>query len=143
MLKDLLQGKPLGHPLHPVLVHLPIGLFALSLLFDIASYIVGGTVFVQGAFYTMVLGVFMGLVAAVPGLADWSEIRLDHPGKKTANVHLALNVVAIGIYIISASLRLNTLSLTATPLPSFIFSIVGMGLIGVWGGPPPPNDASA
>ena len=27
MLKSLLQGKPLGHPLHPILVHLPIGLF--------------------------------------------------------------------------------------------------------------------
>ena len=24
--KDLLQGKPLRHPLHPMLVHLPIGL---------------------------------------------------------------------------------------------------------------------
>jgi nitrite reductase/ring-hydroxylating ferredoxin subunit/uncharacterized membrane protein len=133
MLKNLLQGKPLGHPLHPVLVHLPIGLFALSLLFDVASYLMGGVAFVQSAFYTMVLGVVMGLVAAVPGLADWSEIRLDHPGKKTANTHLILNVVAIGLYGVSAILRLNALSLTASPIPAAVFSLIGMGLIGISG----------
>ena len=36
MLKAFLQGKPFGHPLHPALVHFPIGLFVLSLILDIA-----------------------------------------------------------------------------------------------------------
>ena len=36
-MKDLLQGKPFGHPLHPILVHFPVGLFVLSLLLDLAA----------------------------------------------------------------------------------------------------------
>jgi uncharacterized membrane protein len=38
MLKAFLQGKPFGHPLHPALVHFPIGLFVLGLILDLASY---------------------------------------------------------------------------------------------------------
>ena len=35
LFKALLQGKWLGHPLHPALVHLPTGLFPAALLFDV------------------------------------------------------------------------------------------------------------
>ena len=48
MLKALLQGKPLKHPLHPILVHLPIALFLISFLLDIGSFIWGGAEFVRG-----------------------------------------------------------------------------------------------
>jgi nitrite reductase/ring-hydroxylating ferredoxin subunit/uncharacterized membrane protein len=133
ILKDLLQGKPLGHPLHPVLVHMPIGLFALSLLFDVASYTLGGALWVQAAFYTVALGALMGLVASVPGIADWSDIRLDNPAKKTANQHLVLNAIAIVLNIASALLRMNALDITATPVLPFALSVISMGLIGVSG----------
>ena len=39
MLKSFLQGKPIRHPLHPVLIHFPIGLFVLSLLLDLGSFV--------------------------------------------------------------------------------------------------------
>ena len=35
-LKDFLEGKPLRHPIHPMLVHFPIGLLLLSFLIDLA-----------------------------------------------------------------------------------------------------------
>lgn len=37
LLKDFLQGKWLGHPLHPLLVHLPTALWPAALVFDILS----------------------------------------------------------------------------------------------------------
>ena len=76
MLKDFLEGKPLRHPLHPLLVHFPIGLFILSLLLDLASFAFRSTPdLVRGAFYAMLLGIIMALIAAVPGFVDYTDIR--------------------------------------------------------------------
>jgi uncharacterized membrane protein len=99
MLKDFLEGKPLRHPLHPMLVHFPIGLFLLSLLLDLVSLAFPSVSnLVRDAFYAMLLGVITALVAAVPGLVDYTDIRSDHPGKRTATAHLALNLIVVAIY---------------------------------------------
>ena len=69
-MKDFLQGKPLGHPLHPFLVHFPIALFIFSFVLDLARLAwpaVSGLS--QGAFCSMAAGLAMALVAAVP--ASW------------------------------------------------------------------------
>src|SRR5512134_3604928 len=125
---ELLQGKPLKHPLHTLLVHLPVGLFILSLLFDVASPRVGN-VMVQAAFYTMIFGELMALVAAVPGLIDWIDIRADHPGKPPATFHMVLNVLAVGLYAANLLQRLFVLEDSATPLVPLIFSLAGVGLL--------------
>src|SRR5689334_25008608 len=97
-LKNLLEGKPLKHPLHPMLVHLPIALFLVSFLLDIASFIWGGNDFVRAACYTMLTGVITALLAAIPGLVDWWDIRNDHPAKKIGVYHMILNVLAVIVY---------------------------------------------
>lgn len=134
MLKALLQGKPLGHPLHPALVHLPIGLFVFSLLLDIASFLAAdGEAMVRGAYYAMMLGVVTALLAAVPGLADWSDIRADHPAKKTATTHMTLNLVAVAVYVVDLLLRSGRLEDERTPLLPFLLSLLGVGLLSVSG----------
>lgn len=63
------------HPIHPVLVALPIGLWIFSLVSDVI-YLTkwGGPVWNDVAFYTMAGGFGSALLAAVPGLIDllWS-----------------------------------------------------------------------
>jgi uncharacterized membrane protein/nitrite reductase/ring-hydroxylating ferredoxin subunit len=130
MFKALLQGKPFRHPLHPALVHFPIGLLILSLVLDIASYLKGAASnLFQASFYAMALGIAVGIVAALAGLADRSDIRLDHPARKTANLHMILNLSALGLFVINFLLRLNQLDLTATPLAYLLLSLIGVGLI--------------
>src|SRR5437667_9812970 len=76
MLKDFLQGKWLGHPLHPALVHVPLGSFTAALLFDVLSRVgVGGNAMVQTSFYCIAVGVIVALLAAPAGLADWLDIK--------------------------------------------------------------------
>lgn len=133
MLKALLQGKPLGHPLHPALVHLPIGLFVLSLLLDLMSFIGGGASFVAGASVALLLGVVAALVAAVPGLVDWAEIRRDHPGRRTATTHMALNLAAVALFAVDLLLRRDRLEAATTPVLPFVLSLAGVGLIAVAG----------
>ena len=139
MLKDLLQGKPLGQPLHPMLVHLPIGLFMLSFIFDVASksFDAGARsrAFVLPAFYTMSTGVFFALVAAVPGLADYSSIRRDHPARRTATWHMILNVAVVALYIVNLIIRNRTHDPFATAVATlpFLLSFVAIVLLSVSG----------
>jgi nitrite reductase/ring-hydroxylating ferredoxin subunit/uncharacterized membrane protein len=134
MLKDLLQGKPLRHPLHPALVHFPIGFFLLSLLLDLASYF-WNTVndLPRTSFYSMGIGLAFGILAAITGLVDRSDIRLDHPARRTANIHMTLNLTAIGLFGINLALRAGQPDADVTPLASLLLSLAGVGIILVSG----------
>jgi nitrite reductase/ring-hydroxylating ferredoxin subunit/uncharacterized membrane protein len=131
--KNLLEGKPLKHPLHPILVHLPIALFLVSFLLDIASFIWGGNDIVRAACYTMLTGVITALIAAVPGLIDWRDIRNDHPAKSIGVYHMILNVTAVIVYAIDVAVRSQHHDATQVPLAPFILSVIGIGLISVSG----------
>lgn len=131
MLKQLLQGKPFGHPLHPILVHLPIGLFLLSFVFDVAGMIFGGGMdaFLRPAFYTMVLGILGALLAAVPGLVDYSDIRRDHPARPIATRHMLLNFAAVAIYIGNAAVRCSHWNQPRLGVLPFVLSLLGVAIL--------------
>jgi nitrite reductase/ring-hydroxylating ferredoxin subunit/uncharacterized membrane protein len=134
MLKALLQGKPFRHPLHPALVHFPIGLFLLSLILDVLSYILDDpNILLRASYYTIGIGIVMALLTALAGFVDRSDIRLDHPARKTANIHMTLNLAAVGLFAINFAIRGAQLDSAATPLPLILVSIVGVGLILVSG----------
>src|SRR5688572_11989785 len=139
MIKDFLQGKPLGHPLHPMLVHLPIALFLLSFIFDVASKFADApqrsASFILPAFYTMSVGVFFALVAAVPGVADYTSIRRDHPARRTATWHMLLNVAVVAIYIVNLTIRNRTHDPFATSVAGtpFMLSLLAIALLSVSG----------
>ena len=136
MLKDFLEGKPFRHPLHPMLVHFPIGLFFLSLLLDIASFAFPNVPnLVLASFYAISLGVVTALLAAVPGFADYTDIRRDHPAKRTATAHMTLNLIVVALYAINLAVRFSAdVDLRVHPL-AFSFSLVGVAVLAVPGSP--------
>ena len=134
MLKDLLEGKPLRHPIHPMLVHFPIGLFILSFILDLVGLAPSPRPFlVSAAFYAMLLGVITGLLAAIPGFVDYTDIRRDHPGKTTATGHMVLNLLAVALYSINLWLRILALNNSKVGLTPLILSFVGIGLLSASG----------
>jgi len=134
MLKDFLEGKPLRHPLHPMLVHFPIGLFLLSLLLDLASLAFPPVPdLVRDSFYAMLLGVITALIAAVPGFVDYTDIRSDHPAKRTATSHLTLNLIVVALYGINLGMRSSLLVDPKIQTVPLILSLVGVALLSVSG----------
>src|SRR6266403_3706870 len=134
MLKDFLEDKPFRHPLHPMLVHFPIGLFILSLLLDLGSLAFRSTPnLVRDAFYAMLLGIIAALIAAVPGFVDYTDIRSDHPGKRTATAHLTLNLIVVAFYGINLGLRSSTINDPKISLMPLILSLLGITLLSVSG----------
>jgi nitrite reductase/ring-hydroxylating ferredoxin subunit/uncharacterized membrane protein len=138
-LKEIMEGKPFRAPVHPALVHLPIALLPLATLLDVGSWIVARAEvpLVPAAFICLVAGILTALVAAVFGLVDFTDIRDDHPAKKTATTHLLMNLVVVGLFAASAGLRYGQLGEAKTPLTPFIVSIValiGLAYSGYLGG---------
>src|SRR5688500_4855730 len=126
-LKEILQGKPARMPLHAVLVHLPIALFPISVLLDVGSLMFSGPDgLVRGAFGCIIGGLVSGLVAGVVGMVDYTDIRDDHPAKKTATLHMVLNLAALGLFGAGAGLRYAELDAEKTAALPLILSFIAL-----------------
>jgi uncharacterized membrane protein len=92
---SLLAG-PYGHPLHPVLVTVPIGAWVASFVFDLASrWSDEPLVLAKGAWWLIGLGVVGALVAATFGFLDLVAIPMGTKAFRTGLLHMALNLVVV------------------------------------------------
>lgn len=97
---------PYGHPFHPILVTVPIGAWVASLVFDLASRFTGDpSVFASGSRWLIGLGVVGALVAALFGFLDMVGIAEGTAARRTAYVHMTLNLAVTTAYGVSFFLR--------------------------------------
>jgi uncharacterized membrane protein len=68
------RAKLLGHPIHPMLIPFPLGLFPTALLFDVAHVVTGNPRWADVAFWMITAGIVGALAAAVFGAIDWWAI---------------------------------------------------------------------
>ncbi|MFC5993135.1 DUF2231 domain-containing protein [Pseudonocardia hispaniensis] len=95
------MAGPYGHPLHPMLVTVPIGAWVASLVFDVATYLVGDAAFlVKGSFWLIAIGVLGALAAALVGFLDLFAVPTGTPARRTALVHMALMLVVTVGYVV-------------------------------------------
>ncbi|HET6626766.1 MAG TPA: Rieske 2Fe-2S domain-containing protein [Nocardioidaceae bacterium] len=92
--KDALHGRWLTHPLHPLLVALPIGLFTSTSLLDL----VGGDPARIAARRLVGAGVLSVAPTAAAGLADWSSLGAFRRPRRVGLVHAGANVMATLMY---------------------------------------------
>jgi uncharacterized membrane protein len=83
-----------GHPIHPMLVPLPIGLLVGALATDIAYRSTSDPFWARGSFWLLIGGLATGLLAAVAGLIDFLTIR-EANSRAAGWVHLLGNVTAL------------------------------------------------
>ena len=117
------------HPVHPMLVGLPIGLWVFALVCDVMRAATGNSVWHTVAIYCIAGGIVGALVAAVPGLIDYFSID-EAAMKRIANFHLVLNLGAVVIFAINLWIRFRLPAESYLPLA---MSIVGVAAIGVGG----------
>src|SRR5215208_4582533 len=99
MIAEVLKGKWFKHPLHPILVHIPMGLWPAALFFDVLSrFGVAGNGMVRLSFLAISLGLAATLFAVPTGLMDWAQIKQDRPSWKIGLYHMALNLVVSILY---------------------------------------------
>lgn len=102
-LKDVLHGKFLGHPLHPMLTDIPVGAWTASMLFDAIGMIGGGEALEEASDGLVAFGLLGAVASAVTGATDWSET--DGRARKIGLLHGMLNLAAAGLYASSLAAR--------------------------------------
>lgn len=95
-LRDLLNGRWLGHPLHAVLTDAPIGILFLVLVFDAMAMR-------EAAAWALAVGILAMIAAALAGYADYADT--DGKARERATLHSTLMVVALIGYVVSLWLR--------------------------------------
>ena len=102
-----------GHPIHPMLVAVPIGLWLFSIVCDIVfAFFGGGENWRIVALYTLVGGIVGALAAAIPGLIDL--LSLERALRRIAVAHMSINLTVVALYVANAWLRLSGASETTT-----------------------------
>ncbi len=96
---DLLHGKWLGHPLHPVLTDITIGAWVLGSLFDAAGAITDDDSVRAMADRLTEVGTISAVPTALTGLTDFSTF--PDWSAAPATIHGAMNIVNIGLYSLS------------------------------------------
>ncbi|MGI8755590.1 MAG: DUF2231 domain-containing protein [Acidimicrobiales bacterium] len=98
-LAAVLQGRWLGHPVHPMLTDIPIGCWTSAWLLDVF-----GTKRSEAAADGFVgLGVLAAVPTVVTGWSDWA--KLPATTRRTGVVHAVTNAVATGLYARSWAAR--------------------------------------
>lgn len=87
---DLASGKPIGHPVHPLLVAVPIGSWASAATLDLT----GGDA--KAARRLVGLGIAAAVPTIVTGASDWSTTVGGE--RRVGLVHALLNDVALMLY---------------------------------------------
>jgi len=119
-----------GHPIHPMLVTIPIGLWLFSLVADLVGMrAADAQTWSTVALYSMVGGVIGALAAAVPGLIDLLSLK-DRPIQKTALIHMSINLTLVVLYAINAWTRFNH---SVTGGVALALSVLGVAMLAVSG----------
>ena len=119
-----------GHPIHPMLVSIPIGLFVFSLVADIAARAGWGEAWPVVAFYCMGGGIVGALLAAVFGLVDLLSMT-DERVKKVGLAHMAIMLVVVTLYVVNFALRWQGAPVAGAPFTLSVFAILLL-LAGGW-----------
>lgn len=90
-----------GHPVHPMLITLPIGLWVTSLVFDLLGRALSEPRLWSAGFYCAVAGCVGGLIAAVPGALDyWKVVPPRSSAKSRGLLHGLINVTVLVIFAV-------------------------------------------
>ena len=125
--------KVLGHPVHPMLVVFPIGLFATAVIFDVLSLVTNNPLFPSVSFYMITAGIIGGLLAAIFGLLDWLGLPGNTRAKRIGGWHGLGNLAIVIFFAISWLLRRADPNFVPSTL-ALILSFAGilLALVTAW-----------
>ncbi|WP_309052009.1 Rieske (2Fe-2S) protein [Streptomyces sp.] len=95
--RDVLHGRWLGHPVHPLMVQLPVGAWLSAAVLDVLP---GKR---RAARALVATGLAGAAPAAVAGWVDWAELR--RPQMRAGLLHAVANTTGVVCYAVSLSAR--------------------------------------
>lgn len=124
-----LKASIARHPIHPMIIPIPIGLWVFTLACQIIHEAGGAGPWETIATYAMGGGIIGALLAVTPGFIDLFSIPPSR-ARSDGIWHMSLNITITAIFIINFALRSTG---SVTPGASLILSIIGVALLLVSG----------
>lgn len=119
---DVLHGKWLGHPAHPILTDFTIGAWGIGAACDVIALVTGDERARKMGDDLAKIGVVAAVPTLLTGLADYA--RIQKPAKKTATLHAIVNDINLGLFLLSIRERSRGNYRAGATL-----SLVGMGFV--------------
>jgi uncharacterized membrane protein len=127
------RTKILGHPVHPMLIVLPLGLFIGGVVSDGVFLLWGIPSLASVGHWNIAGGIAGGFLAAVAGALDWLAIPAGTRAKRIGIYHAASNVTALLIFAGVFWTRFNSAGLAPTTT-LFTVEVIALafGSLGGW-----------
>jgi len=117
-----------SHPMHPMLVFFPLGLWITSFFFDALGLWWQDSSLVAAGFYCLLGGCVGAAIAAVPGVVDlFTVVPPNSTAKKRGLLHGGMNVVALVLFAFLAWRRGSA----AEPVDGFSVLLSAAGVAGI------------
>src|SRR5438105_4414925 len=117
------KAKFLGHPIHQMIIVLPLGLLTTAVVFDVIHLFGGGVRWTEVAYWMIGAGVIGGLLAAPFGLIDWLAVPPGTRAKRIGAVHGLGNVAVVLLF--AASWLVRRENPMAPAWTAYLFSFFG------------------
>jgi uncharacterized membrane protein len=124
-----------NHPIHPMLVPIPIGAFTLAILGDVMHSVSPRDPFWYDFSYSCIgFGILFAVLAAAVGAIDYLGVHMSSKAFRIATWHAVTNVCVLLLFGISFFLRRSNAAMSETRWPiALAFGVVGFVLLGVSG----------
>jgi uncharacterized membrane protein len=122
--------RALGHPVHPMVIVFPLGLFITGTVFDVIGLISDNNVFEQVGYWNILAGIIGAVVAAVTGLLDWTAITAATRAKRIGLLHGAANSVVLLLFLVSWLVRMDNVEHRAAA-GSVVVEVLAVAISGV------------
>jgi uncharacterized membrane protein len=123
-----------GHPIHPMLIPIPLGGYLLTLIFDLVYLATGEAMWWEATRPVLLVAVIGALVASIPGLIDLVSTVPEGRPKIVGLTHMVLNLMVTTLFAANAWLRWSwPASVPVDPNTGLALSVIGVGLLGVAG----------
>ena len=124
-----------GHPVHPILVTVPIGAWVGSLVFDVAAHLSADpAAAAQGSLWLIGLGVAGALAAAAAGFLDLLAIPPGTRAFRTSLAHMALVLAVTFAYVAAFGWRMGDDAVSPAQTALSVVALAGLTAAGSLGG---------
>ncbi len=124
-----------GHPIHPMLVPLPIGLFVWALVANIVyGFSDSDRTWYEISYWSSIAGIVSALLAAVPGMVDGLTIGRESDARDKAMLHMTLNVIVVGLFVAAVVMMRDNNAVEGGEMAlALALQAVAVGLLGLSG----------
>lgn len=127
------KAKLFGHPIHQMLIVIPLGMFISAVVFDLLYLVTQNDIFPRVAFYNIAVGIIGGLLAAVFGIIDFTAIPGGTRAKRVGWLHFIGNLMVVLLFSLSWFIRFNVAGNTPDTLALLLsFGGIALGTVTAW-----------